>query len=84
MRISISKQKKKCCYSLTINFQNLKMRKIDKAPIPYTCSSIDQAIELIENVEMNNYDRLLIIDLLEELREDNAKLRECINEILDI
>jgi hypothetical protein len=59
------------------------MRKIDKAPIPYTCSSIDQAIELIENVEMNNYDRLLIIDLLEELREDNAKLRECINEILD-
>ncbi len=60
------------------------MRKIDKAPIPYTCSSIDQAIELIENVEMNNYDRLLIIDLLEELREDNAKLRECINEILDI
>lgn len=60
------------------------MRKIDKAPIPYTCSSIDQAIELIENVEMNNYDRLLIIDLLEELREDNAKLRECINDILDI
>ena len=59
------------------------MRKIDKAPIPYTCSSIDQAIELIENVEMNNYDRLLIIDLLEELREDNAKLRECINDILD-
>ena len=59
------------------------MRKIDNAPIPYTCDSIDQAIELIENVEMNNYDRLLIIDLLEELREDNAKLRECINDILD-
>lgn len=59
------------------------MRKIDKAPIPYTCDSINQAIELIENVEMNNYDRLLIIDLLEELREDNAKLRECLNDILD-
>jgi hypothetical protein len=59
------------------------MRKIDKAPIPYTCDSINEAIELIENVEMNNYDRLLIIDLLEELREDNAKLRECLNDILD-
>ena len=59
------------------------MRKIDRAPIPYTCDSINQAIELIENVEMNNYDRLLIIDLLEELREDNAKLREYINEILE-
>lgn len=55
----------------------------DKAPIPYTCDSINQAIEMIENVEMNNYDRLLIIDLLEELREDNAKLRECLNDILD-
>lgn len=59
------------------------MRKIDNAPIPYTCDSINQAIEMIENVEMNNYDRLLIIDLLEELREDNAKLRECLNDILD-
>ena len=59
------------------------MRKIYRAPIPYTCDSINQAIELIENVEMNNYDRLLIIDLLEELREDNAKLREYINEILE-
>ena len=59
------------------------MRKFDKAPIPYTCDSINQAIELIENVEMNNYDRLLIIDLLEELREDNAKLRECLNDIMD-
>ena len=55
----------------------------DKAPIPYTCPAIDQAIEMIENVEMNNYDRVLIIDLLEELRDDNAKLREFINEILE-
>jgi len=55
----------------------------DKAPIPYTCPAIDQAIEMIENVEMNNYDRVLIIDLLEELREDNVKLREFINEILE-
>lgn len=59
------------------------MKKIDRSPIPYTCDSINQAIEMIENVEMNNYDRVLIIDLLEELREDNAKLRECINEILE-
>lgn len=59
------------------------MRKIDRAPIPYTCSSIDEAIQIIENVEMSNYDRILVLDLLEELREDNAKLRECINEILD-
>ena len=55
----------------------------DKAPIPYTCPAIDQAIEMIENIEMNNYDRVLIIDLLEELREDNTKLREYINEILE-
>jgi len=67
-----------------INFQNLKMRKIDKAPIPYTCDSINEAIEIIQHVQINEYDRLLVLDLLEELREDNAKLRECINEILDI
>ena len=55
----------------------------DKAPIGFTCPSIDEAIQIIENVEMSNYDRLLVLDLLEELREDNAKLRECINEILE-
>ena len=60
------------------------MRKIDKAPIPYTCDSINEAIEIIQHVQINEYDRLLVLDLLEELREDNAKLRECINEILDI
>ena len=59
------------------------MRKIDRAPIPYTCDSINEAIEIIQHCEINEYDRLLIIDLLEELREDNAKLRECINEILE-
>ena len=55
---------------------------LDKAPIPFTCPAIDEAIQIIENIEMSNYDRLLVLDLLEELREDNAKLRECINEIL--
>lgn len=55
----------------------------DKAPIPFTCPAIDEAIQIIENVEMSNYDRLLVLDLLEELREDNAKLREYINEILE-
>ena len=59
------------------------MKITDKAPVGFTCPAIDQAIEMIENVEMNNYDRLLIVDLLEELREDNAKLREYINEILE-
>ena len=59
------------------------MRKIDRAPIPYTCDSINEAIEIIQHVEINEYDRLLVLDLLEELREDNAKLRECINDILD-
>jgi hypothetical protein len=59
------------------------MRKIDRAPIPYTCDSINEAIEIIQHVQINEYDRLLVLDLLEELREDNAKLRECINEILD-
>jgi hypothetical protein len=59
------------------------MKKIDKAPIGFTCPSIDEAIQIIENIEMSNYDRLLVLDLLEELREDNAKLRECINEVLE-
>jgi len=56
---------------------------LDKAPIPFTCPSIDQAIDIIQHVEMPEYDRYLVLDLLEELREDNAKLRECINDILD-
>ena len=55
----------------------------DKAPIPFTCPSIDQAIEIIQHCEIPEYDRYLVLDLLEELREDNAKLRECINEILE-
>lgn len=55
----------------------------DKAPIPFTCPAIDEAIQIIENVDMSNYDRLLVLDLLQELREDNAKLREYINEILE-
>ena len=59
------------------------MRKIDKSPVGFTCPSIDQAIDIIQHVEMHEYDRILVIDLLEELREDNAKLRECINEILE-
>lgn len=57
---------------------------LDKAPIPFTCPAIDQAIDIIQHVEMHEYDRILVLDLLEELREDNAKLRECINDILDI
>ena len=56
---------------------------LDKAPIPFTCPAIDEAIQIIENIEMSNYDRLLVLDLLEELREDNAKLREKINDLLE-
>ena len=56
---------------------------LDKAPIPFTCPAIDQAIDIIQHVEMPEYDRILVLDLLEELREDNAKLREYINEILE-
>lgn len=56
---------------------------LDKAPIPFTCPSIDQAIDIIQHVEMPEYDRYLVLDLLEELREDNAKLREYINDIMD-
>jgi hypothetical protein len=59
------------------------MRKIDRSPVGFTCPSIDEAIQIIENIEISNYDRLLVLDLLEELRSDNAKLRECINEILE-
>lgn len=59
------------------------MKKIDNAPIGFTCPSIDTAIDIIQHVEMPEYDRILVLDLLEELREDNAKLREYINEILE-
>ena len=55
----------------------------DKSPIPFTCPSIDSAIDIIQHVEMPEYDRYLVLDLLEELREDNAKLRECLNDIMD-
>ena len=59
------------------------MKMKDNAPIPFTCPAIDQAIDIIQHVEMPEYDRILVLDLLEELREDNAKLREYINEILE-
>ena len=59
------------------------MKITDKAPVGFTCPAIDEAIQIIENVDMSNYDRLLVLDLLEELREDNAKLREYIKEILE-
>lgn len=59
------------------------MKITDKAPVGFTCPSIDQAIDIIQHVEMPEYDRILVLDLLEELREDNAKLREYINEILE-
>jgi hypothetical protein len=59
------------------------MKITDKAPVGFTCPSIDSAIDIIQHVEMPEYDRYLVLDLLEELREDNAKLRECLNDILD-
>ena len=59
------------------------MKKIDNAPVPFTCPSIDEAIEIIQHCEIPEYDRILVLDLLEELREDNVKLREYINEILE-
>lgn len=59
------------------------MKITDKAPVGFTCPSIDSAIDIIQHVEMPEYDRYLVLDLLEELREDNAKLRECLNDIMD-
>lgn len=56
----------------------------DKTPVGFTCPSIDSAIDIIQHVEMPEYDRFLVLDLLEELREDNAILRQFINDILDI
>jgi hypothetical protein len=55
----------------------------DKAPIGFTCPAIDEAIEIIQHCEIPEYDRILVLDLLEELREDNAKLREKINDLLE-
>lgn len=41
-----------------------------------TCPKIDEAIELVENSELCNYEKVLLNDILEQVRSDNSKLRE--------
>lgn len=57
--------------------------KADKSGVPMTCPHIDSAIDYIESLSMDNYDREILIDLLEGLRKTNMELREKINELID-
>jgi hypothetical protein len=41
---------------------------------PMTCGKINQAIELVIESDLENYDKDLIIDSLERVRRDNIKL----------
>ena len=51
---------------------------------PMTCGKINQAIELVIESDLENYDKDLIIDSLERVRRDNIKLRECLHELKKI
>jgi len=51
---------------------------------PMTCGKINQAIELVIESDLENYDKDLIIDSLERVRRDNIRLRECLHELKKI
>ncbi len=51
---------------------------------PMTCGKINQAIELVIESDLENYDKDLIVDSLERVRRDNIKLRECLHELKKI
>lgn len=55
----------------------------DNSPVGYTCKSIDEAIDIIEHVDLNEYDKYLVLDLLEDLRKDNLQLREWGNSLFE-
>ncbi len=49
-----------------------------------TCDKINQAIELVIESDLENYDKDLIVDTLERVRRDNIRLREAVNELKEI
>jgi len=51
---------------------------------PMTCGKINQAIELVIESDLENYDKDLIVDSLERVRRDNIRLRECLHELKKI
>jgi len=51
---------------------------------PMTCGKINQAIELVIESDLENYDKDLIVDSLERVRRDNIRLREAVNELKEI
>ena len=55
----------------------------DNSCVPYTCPAIDEAQAIIEHCEMPEYDRYLVLDLLEDLRKDNLQLREWGNSLFE-
>lgn len=54
------------------------MRIKDNAPVPNTCPQIDIIIESIHHGE---YDKDELIEMIESVRTDNAKLRQWGNEL---
>ena len=54
-----------------------------KIPV-MTCDNINQAIELVIESDLENYDKDLIVDALERVRCDNIRLREAVNELKEI
>lgn len=49
-----------------------------------TCGTINEAIELVIESDLENYDKDLIVDTLERVRRDNIRLRECLHELKKI
>ena len=58
------------------------MEKMEMMPVAFTCPAINECIELCESLEMNPYDRALIVDLLEKLRADNEEMRGLYNDLI--
>ena len=52
----------------------------DKSGVPMTCGIIDEVIECIES---EDYDKNNVIEMMEQLRRFNSRMRTEINELKD-
>lgn len=52
----------------------------DKAPVPMTCPLID---EIIESIDSEEYDKENVIQMIEQVRKANSRLRTWGNELND-
>ena len=52
----------------------------DKTAVPMTCPLIDEVIECIDSGE---YDKYNVIEMMEQLRRFNSRMRTEINELTD-